>query len=212
MRTVVGAALNFHGAWQAAEAMMREVPHFKPPTHAVLYLKPANTWCGPGDEIVLPAGVDEVEVGATLGVVIGTPAARVREHVALQHVAGYRVVNDVTVPHASLLRPPLAQKCRDNFCPMSEVVPVQRVPDAGALEIRAFVDGKLEANSHTRELIRSVSALLAEITEFMTLWPGDVLLMGVPHGMPRARAGQQLAVEIEGVGRIENRIRSGAAA
>lgn len=212
MKTVVGCALNFRGAWAAMEPAMHKEPHFKPPVHPVLYLKPANTWRRSGDDIVLPAGVEEVEVGATLGVVIGASASRVREQDALQYVAGYCAVNDVTVPHTAMLRPPIKQKCRDSFCPMGGAVPSARVANPDALEIRAYVNGELKMSNTTANLMRPVARLLAEITDFMTLEPGDVLLVGVPENVPRARAGDRVAVEIEGVGRVENAIRAEGAA
>ena len=207
MKTVVGCLLNFRGAWQAAEPVMHQEPHFRPPQHAVLYLKPANTWRGSGDDIVLPEGVTQVEVGATLGVVIGRAASRISEPQALDFIAGYVPVNDVTVPHTALLRPPIKQKCRDSFCPIGEIAPrAGRNPDT--LAIRAFVNGQLRAESHTSQMIRPVARLLAEITDFMTLEEGDLLLVGVPENMPLAGAGDRVAVEIEGVGRVENTIRA----
>ena len=207
-RIVVGPLLNFRGAWQAMEPAMQREPHFKPPKHVVLYLKPANTFSGDGDAIVLPAGVDQVQVGATLGVVIGAPAARVGEAEAMDFVRGYVSVNDVTVPHTAVLRPPIKQKCRDTFCPIGAEVPAARIADSGAVEIRAYVNGELKATNTTSNLIRSVPKLLAEVTEFMTLEAGDILLVGVPENVPVARAGDRVAVEIVGVGRVENPIRA----
>lgn len=209
MKTVVGALLNYRGAWQAMAPAMSQPPHHRPPVHPVLYLKPANTWSADGRPVVLPPDVPEVEVGAALGVVIGRAAARVRRADALGHVAGYRIVNDVTVPHATVLRPPLKQKCRDGFCPMGAVVPAARVPDPDALSIRAFVNGTLRRQASTRELIRDVATLIADITEFMTLDAGDVLLVGVPEDPPRARAGDRMAIEIDGLGRLENPLEAG---
>ena len=209
-RIVVGPLLNFRGAWQAMEPAMQREPHFKPPKHVVLYLKPANTFSGDGDAIVLPAGVDQVQVGATLGVVIGAPAARVGEAEAMDFVRGYVSVNDVTVPHTAVLRPPIKQKCRDTFCPIGAEVPAARIADSGAVEIRAYVNGELKATNTTSNLIRSVPKLLAEVTEFMTLEAGDILLVGVPENVPVARAGDRVAVEIVGVGRVENPIQAEA--
>ncbi|TFY99887.1 fumarylacetoacetate hydrolase family protein [Ramlibacter rhizophilus] len=208
MKTVVGCLLNFRSAWEAAEPAMHLAPHFKPPRNPVLYLKPANTWRSSGEDIVLPAGVDEVEVGATLGVVLGRSCARVREADALAFIAGFRTVNDVTVPHATILRPPIKQKCRDSFCPMGPVVPTSQVGSPDRLALRAYLNGELRLSEDTGNLIRPVARLLAEVTDFMTLEAGDVLLVGVPAGLPRARAGDRVAVEIDGVGRVENTIRS----
>ena len=208
MRTVVGALLNFRDAWEAMEPAMQKEPHFKPPKHVVLYLKPANTWRADGDDIVLPAGVDEVEVGATLGVVIGASAARVSERDALQYVAGYAAVNDVTVPHSAILRPPIKQKCRDTFCPIGPVALAGGVPHPETLEIRSYVNGELKATNSMRDLVRPVAKLISEVTEFMTLECGDVLLVGVPANVPRARAGDRVVVEVDRVGRVGNAVRA----
>ncbi len=215
-RTVVGAMFEFHGAWLAAQPTMQQAPHHRPPVHPVLYIKPANTWCRTGDTVWLPQAtpgeaaehaVAEVEVGATLGISFARAASRVRAEQALSFVSGYGVVNDVTVPHSALLRPPMRQKCRDRFCPIGPWVPAHQVPDPGQLTIRAYVNGELRQTSSTRELRRSVAQLIADVSEFMSLAPGDVLLLGVPHGAPRAKAGDTMAVEIEGIGRLENPVR-----
>lgn len=208
MKTVVGALLNFRGAWAAMEPAMQREPHHKPPVHPVLYIKPANTWCGAGDPIVLPPDVEEIEVGATLGLVMGCTAARVRVEDALDYVAGYVIVNDVTVPHTSVLRPPLKQKCRDGFCPMSTPVPAMEVSDPDALAIRVYVNGELQLANSTANLVRNVRKLISDVSEFMSLARGDVLLVGVPENAPRARAGDRIAVEIDGLGRLENILRA----
>jgi 5-oxopent-3-ene-1,2,5-tricarboxylate decarboxylase/2-hydroxyhepta-2,4-diene-1,7-dioate isomerase len=170
----------------------------------VLYLKPANTWNQAGQPVHLPADIEDVEVGATLGVAFARTAARVRAADALGFVAGYCIVNDVTVPHTSLLRPPMKQKCRDGFCPIGPLVPASQVGHPQALEIRSYIDGELRHRASTATLRRSVAQLIAEVSEFMTLAPGDLLLVGVPHGAPRARVGQRMAIEIDGLGRLEN--------
>jgi 5-oxopent-3-ene-1,2,5-tricarboxylate decarboxylase/2-hydroxyhepta-2,4-diene-1,7-dioate isomerase len=183
---------------------MLQAPHHKPPVHPVLYIKPANTWARNGDAVLLPEGLDEVEVGATLGISFAGTASRVSAAQALQFVAGYCVVNDVTVPHSALLRPPMRQKCRDGFCPIGPWVPASAVPDPAALRLRAFVNGELRHTSHTRHLRRSVAQLIADVSEFMTLAAGDLLLVGVDAGAARARPGDTMAVEIDGIGRLEN--------
>jgi 5-oxopent-3-ene-1,2,5-tricarboxylate decarboxylase/2-hydroxyhepta-2,4-diene-1,7-dioate isomerase len=204
LRTVVGAMFEFQSAWDAAADTMAREPHHRPPQHPVLYIKPANTWSLHGQPVLLPADVDEVEVGATLGVAFARTAARVRESEALGFVAGYCIVNDVTVPHTSLLRPPMKQKCRDGFCPIGPMVPAALVGNPAALDIRSYVDGTLQHTANTATLRRSVARLIADVSEFMSLAPGDLLLVGVPSGVPRARVGQHMAIEIDGLGRLEN--------
>lgn len=203
-RTVVGAMFEFRSAWQAAAAAMQSEPHHRPPQHPVLYIKPANTWARDGDPIVLPPGVDEVEVGATLGVGFARTASGVTPEEALSFVSGYAVVNDVTVPHSSLLRPPMKQKCRDGFCPIGPLIPSAAVANPDVLVLRAYVNGELMLEAGTSGLRRSLAHLISAVSEFMSLSPGDLLLIGVPHGVPRARAGDTVVVEIEGLGRLEN--------
>lgn len=206
MKTVVGALLNFRGAWAAMEPAMREAPHHRPPVHPVLYIKPANTWVGPGEAVRLPEDVPEVEVGATLGLVMGRAASRLSEAEALAHVAGYAIVDDVTVPHAAVLRPPMKQKCRDTFCPIGPVVPAAAVANPDALGIRVYVNGTLRQQSDTGQLMRRTAKLVADVTEFMSLEAGDILLVGVPEGAPRVRVGDRVAIEIDGLGRLEHDI------
>jgi len=203
-RTVVGALLEFQGAWQALEPVMAQPPHHRPPVHPVLYIKPANTWAHHGDPVLLPPDVAEVEIGATLGISFARAASRVNAAQALSHVSGYCIVNDVTVPHQSLLRPPMRQKCRDGFCPIGPWVSADELRDPGALEIRSYINGELRQRSHTALLRRSVAQLIADVSEFMTLAPGDLLLIGADTQPARARAGDTMAVEIDGIGRLEN--------
>lgn len=207
-RTVVGAMFEFQSAWDAAAGQMAEAPHHRPPVHPVLYLKPANTWCGPADPVHLPMGVDEVEVSATLGIAFARTASRVSEAQALSFVAGYCLVNDVTVPHTSLLRPPLKQKCRDGFCPVGPLVPAAQVGDPMQLVLRAGIDGAQTLQAPLATLRRSVARLICDVSEFMSLAPGDLLLVGVPAPAPRARAGQTMWVEADGLGRLENPLTS----
>jgi 5-oxopent-3-ene-1,2,5-tricarboxylate decarboxylase/2-hydroxyhepta-2,4-diene-1,7-dioate isomerase len=203
--TVYGVLLNYKGALAALGDAAHKPPYKAPPKAPVLYIKPANTRIGPGASIPVPGDVAALQMGAALGVVIGRTACRVSPESALDYVAGYVVVNDVSVPHESFYRPPIRFKCRDGFCPMGpRVVDRAHVTDPDALGVRVFVDGTLRQENTTANLIRSTARLIADITEFMTLGAGDVLLTGVPENAPLARAGQRVAIEIEHVGRLEN--------
>jgi len=123
---------------------------------------------------------------------------------ALDHVAGAVIVNDLSVPHASFYRPSVRLKARDGFCPIGErVVALADLPaPVDALGVRVFVDGALAQTTTTGDRIRSAAQLLADVSEFMTLQPGDVLMLGVSHGAPLAAAGQTVVVEIDGLGRL----------
>lgn len=202
--TVYGTLLNHRDALAAIGDAASQPPYKAPPKAPILYIKPRNTWVGPGDAVVVPEGVDELEVGATLGLVIGRPACRVREDDALDHVAGFVIVNDVSVPHASYYRPSLRFKVRDTFCPIGEMAPRDAIgsPDDVAFEVE--IDGKVVHRATTAGLIRPAARLLADVSAFMTLEPGDVLSVGVAAGAPRARAGQRVAIAAHGLRRLEN--------
>ncbi|HEY9067095.1 MAG TPA: fumarylacetoacetate hydrolase family protein [Burkholderiaceae bacterium] len=204
--TVYGTLLNFRGALEALGDAVHQPPLKAPPKAPVLYIKPRNTHARDGDAVVLPAGVAALEFGASLALVIARTACRVRERDALDHVAGYAVVNDVSVPHASYYRPGLRFKCRDGYCPIGATVPRSAVADPDALAIEVEVDGRVVQRAHTSTLIRPVATLLADVTEFMTLAPGDLLMVGVPAGAPLLVAGQRATIRIEGVGTLHNHV------
>jgi 5-oxopent-3-ene-1,2,5-tricarboxylate decarboxylase/2-hydroxyhepta-2,4-diene-1,7-dioate isomerase len=205
--TVYGVLLNYRGALAALGDAVNRPPYKAPPKAPVLYIKPANTRSGHGAPIPVPDDAPELEVGASLAVVIGRTACRVAPERALDHVAGYTIANDVSVPHESYYRPSIRFKCRDGFCPVGpRLVERGAIANPDALAIRVFVDGVLAQENTTANAIRPVARLIAEITDFMTLSPGDILLTGVPERAPRARAGQRVAIEIDGLGRLENRL------
>lgn len=202
--TVYGTLLNHRDTLAALGEQVHAAPYKAPPKAPVLYIKPRNTWAEPGAAVEVPADGPELEMGATLGLVIGRTACRVSEADALGFVAGYVVMNDISVPHAAVYRPSMRFKCRDGFCPIGPVVPASASIDPDALTITVAIDGTVVQRSSTAGLIRPVARLLADVTEFMTLHPGDVLAVGVAAGSPRARAGQRVRITIEGVGELEH--------
>jgi 5-oxopent-3-ene-1,2,5-tricarboxylate decarboxylase/2-hydroxyhepta-2,4-diene-1,7-dioate isomerase len=202
--TVYGVLLNHAPALAALGAAVNEPPYKAPPKAPVLYLKPRNTLAAPGSACELPHGVEVLEVGANLGIVIGRTACRVSAPQALDHVAGYAIVDDLSVPHQSFYRPSVRFKALDGSCVIGPMVSNDRVRDPDALGIRVFIDGELVQRTDTGSRIRPVAKLIADVSEFMTLAPGDILLLGTSHGAPTARAGQRIAIEIEGLGRLES--------
>lgn len=202
--TVYGTLLNHHDALAALGAAVHEPPYKAPSKAPVLYIKPRNTWVGAGDAIVVPAGIGELEIGATLGLVIGRAACNVSESQAMSFVAGCVIVNDVSVPHASYYRPSLRFKVRDTFCPIGEFVPRDAIGSLAALGISVAIDGEVVHRASTAGLIRPAARLLAAVSGFMTLAPGDVLMVGVAAGAPRAHAGQRVTIAIDGLGRLDN--------
>jgi 5-oxopent-3-ene-1,2,5-tricarboxylate decarboxylase/2-hydroxyhepta-2,4-diene-1,7-dioate isomerase len=204
--TVYGTLLNHRTALAALGEAVNQPPYKGAPKAPVLYVKPRNTLASSNDPVVIPADVPELEIGACLGLVIGRAACRLSEANAFEHLAGYLIVNDVSVPHLPYYRPSIRFKARDGFCPLGpRVVARAAIANPDALTIRVYVDRELRQTAHTADLVRPVAKLLADVTEFMTLGPGDVLAVGAAAPAPRVHAGQEVAIEIDGLGRLDNR-------
>ena len=200
---VFGVLLNHRPALAALGPAVNAPPYKAPPRAPVLYLKPRNTQVGDGAVVAVPADVAALEVGAALGLVIGRTACRLNAADALAAVAGLVVVADLSVPHNSFYRPSVRHKARDGFCPIGpRVVPIGAVGDVDALAVTVRVDGQVVHRSDTGDRVRPASTLLADVTDFMTLSPGDVLMLGVSAGAPSVAPGHAVAIDIDGVGRL----------
>src|ERR1700735_5400272 len=116
--TVYGTLLNHRSALEAMAAEAGKPPYNALPRAPVLYLKPRNTLAAGGDPVEIPPGIAELEAAACLGIVIGRTACRVSEAAALDHVAGFLIVNDMSVPHSNYFRPAVRYQARDGFCPL----------------------------------------------------------------------------------------------
>jgi 5-oxopent-3-ene-1,2,5-tricarboxylate decarboxylase/2-hydroxyhepta-2,4-diene-1,7-dioate isomerase len=194
--TVYGTLLNFRGEWASWQPRMNDKPYLAPPKAPVLYVKTANTFAPHGTSVVLPAG-ETVEVAASLGLLIGDDGAP--SHALL--------VNDVGVAHDSYYRPPMKFRNRDGFLGL----PLEPTPLAAlggldglatlALELR--IHGVHRQTTALRNLVRDIPTLLRDVAEFMTLRPGDVLLVGseaLPDGArPRVVAGDAVEVSAPGL-------------
>lgn len=187
--TVYGVLLNFQDEYDALAPRMHDKPYVAPPRAPILYVKTANTWTPNGRDIVLPAHVPEVEIGATLGLVIGIDG----------DAPGFVLMNDLSVPHDSFYRPPIKFKCLDGFLGVGgEVLDAQQIEDPAQVRLEVRIDGELAHTVDFAGLRRDAATLLADVSEFMTLAPGDVLMLGCALGRPRARAGQQIDITASG--------------
>jgi 5-oxopent-3-ene-1,2,5-tricarboxylate decarboxylase/2-hydroxyhepta-2,4-diene-1,7-dioate isomerase len=202
--TVYGTLLNHRESLSVLGDQVNVAPYKAPPKAPILYIKPRNTWATSGDAVHVPSDTHALQMGATLGLVIGRTACRVSVANALDYVAGYVVVNDISVPHESFYRPSMRFKCRDGFCPMGSYVPRDAVANPDALAVTVAIDGVVVQHTDTGDRVRSVAQLLADVTEFMTLNPGDVLSIGVSAHAPLAHAGQGVTITIAGVGQLHN--------
>lgn len=200
---VVGALLNDPAQLAALGDAVHQPPHKAPPHAPVLEVKPRHTLAGDGAVVVVPEGETALEVGASLAIVIGRAACRVSPDDALGFVAGYLIAADFSLPLSAHYRPAVRLKARDGFCPLGpQVVPAAQVADPDALAIEVRIDGERVHAHGTAGRVRSVAALIADVTEFMTLNPGDVLLLGRSHGVPLARVGQAVEIGITGLGTL----------
>lgn len=201
--TVYGVVLNDRASLAKLGAALDEAPYKGAPRAPAMYIKPANTLVGEGAVVRLPAGETAVEIGATVGIVIGAPAARLTPDTALATVAGYLLVADLSLPHASYYRPAIREKCFDGACPMAAtLVPADVVGELAALVLTTIVDGRLAGKRSLAGFVRDVPKLLAEVTEFMTLSTGDVLLVGVEYLAPQVAAGAAVRIEAGPLGSL----------
>jgi 5-oxopent-3-ene-1,2,5-tricarboxylate decarboxylase/2-hydroxyhepta-2,4-diene-1,7-dioate isomerase len=201
--TVYGTLLNFRGELAALAPQMDQPPYKAPPKAPVLYIKPANTWSANGAAIPVPARVAQVEIGATIAMVIG---------VAPNEPVGWVLMNDLSIPHASFFRPPVKFKCLDGFLGVGErLVPLAEAgePSKFALEVR--VNGELKQQVDFSNLVRDSKRLVEDISEFMTLHPGDVLMLGCDAGRPLAKAGDRVEISAPGFGTLSNTLVAEAA-
>jgi len=173
------------------------------PTVPKVFLKPSTAVVGPGAPIPLPPGTARVDHEAELGVVIGAVAHRVPAAQAAAVIAGYTVVNDVTARDFQQADGVFARaKGFDGFCPVGPCLAVGL--DPAALAVRAWVDGAPRQDGTTAEMVFDVAALVAFVSDIMTLLPGDIIATGTPAGVGPLRAGQVVRVAVEGIGALDS--------
>ena len=193
--TVYGTLLNFRNEVAALQPQMGQPPYKSPPLAPVLYVKTANTWSASGTEVPVPARVPQVQVGATVGMVIGEGG----------QVAGYVLMNDLSVPHASFFRPPVKFKCLDGFLGIgSQVRGAAEAGDPADFRLEVSIDGMVQQRVDFSQLVRNAPQLLADVQDFMTLHPGDVLLLGCDLGRPLAAVGARIEISASGFETLVN--------
>ncbi len=170
-----------------------------------LFLKAPNALAAPGSSIPYPSFTNALHYEGELAVVIGRRTRRVSEERALSCVLGYTCALDLTardVQKTDLQW--IRAKSADGFCPLGPWIETDLNP--ADLRLRTFVNSEVRQDARTSAMIFSIPFLLAYVSSFMTLEPGDVLLTGTPEGVGELHVGDELAVEIEGIGRLSVRI------
>ncbi|MDW5416664.1 fumarylacetoacetate hydrolase family protein [Iodobacter sp. CM08] len=204
--TVYGVALNHRSLTNSLATAFINEPYKAAPVAPVLFIKTSNTHIGHGAAIPFPNGAACIQAGGALGVVIGRPTRKVSVASALDYIEGYTVVNEVSLPEVSFYRPAIKAKCRDGFCPIGPwIVPATGINPAN-LCIETRVNGELRETSHTADLIRNVAELISELSQFMTLEAGDLLIAGTPLRSVNLQIGDVVSVRIDGIGTLENTV------
>lgn len=183
------------------------------PAHPTLFAKYSNALLGPTDELVLPAVSDQVDWEVELGVVIGAPGRRLSPEAALDFVAGYTVVNDVSMRDWQWRTGEWLQG--KTFEASTPVGPVLVTPDeldhARDLHLSCSVDGAVMQSSRTSDLLFSPAEIISYVSQFTSLEAGDLIATGTPAGVGAGRdpqvflrAGQVVRATVEGIGSLVN--------
>ena len=187
------------------------------PTEPIIFLKATSAISGPNDPMRIPPRAKKVNWEVELGIVIGKSGSYLEVGSALDHVAGYCIVNDVTERSYQLERGGQWDKGKgcDSFAPLGPwLVTKDEVPDVQALDLWLDVEGKRYQTGNTRTMIFGVATLVAYVSQFMSLQPGDVIATGTPPGVGMGqkpvpvylRDGQTVRLGIEGLGEQTQRI------
>jgi len=200
---IYGVVLNDKSSLNKLGDTLQQPPYKGEPQAPAMYIKPRNTIAQSGAKITLPPGESNVEIGAVLGVVIGKAASQVREQSAMEHIAGFVAIADLSLPHNSYYRPAIREKCFDGACPIGEPVAADTITNINKIEITTTINGQLTTRRNHSDLHRSIPQLICDVSEFMTLDPGDILLAGVMYQAPQAKPGDTVQVKIDHVGTVE---------
>ena len=190
--TIYGVILNDTKTLATLEPELSQTPYKAPAKAPVLYIKPFNTLNTTG-VVHLPADTDTLEVGSSIGLVIGKTASRLTADNALDALAGMVAAVDLSVPHDSYYRPAIREKCFDGSLVLGDITALS---DMASLSLSTQINGSLVNTRNLSDLKRDVATLLVDVTEFMTLNEGDVLLLGVEYQAPTAKASDSVQVSV----------------
>ena len=207
---IVCVGLNYRDHAEEQGVALPEAP--------LLFAKWQNTLIGAGEPIVIPPIVTKCDYEAELGVVIGATVRNASAENALEAVAGYICLNDVSARDLQFGDGQWTRgKSPDTFCPVGpRLVPRDEVPDPQALSIRAILNGTTMQDSTTANMVFGVAEVIAYITRTITLEPGDLIATGTPAGVGAFRdppvfmqPGDEITIEIEGLGSLTNPVVAG---
>jgi 2-keto-4-pentenoate hydratase/2-oxohepta-3-ene-1,7-dioic acid hydratase in catechol pathway len=175
------------------------------PEIPIIFLKPLSSVIGPGDAIQLPPQSQHVEHEVELAVVIGRSGRWIRAQQALQHVLGYTIANDVTARDLQRKDGQWSRaKSFDTFAPVGPYIETDIDPNDLKIELR--LNGEVMQSSNTSNMHFKPDFLVSFISHVMTLCPGDIILTGTPPGVGPMQIGDEVEVEIEGIGTLKNKV------
>lgn len=200
---VIGIGINY--AAHAAESGT------EPPGSPIVFLKTPNTVGGPHDPVAIPRGAEKTDWEVELGVVIGKRASYLdTPEQSASHIGGFLIANDVS-ERAFQMEVSGGQwskgKCAPGFCPVGPWLVASDTLDYQNLRLRSWVNGEVRQDSSTSDMIFGVQFLIWQLSQYMTLEPGDLVLTGTPEGVALSgkyaylKSGDVVELEIEGLGR-----------
>lgn len=180
----------------------------KVPDRAVIFCKPASSLLANGGAIEIPEYSNDCHHELELALLVGKTGKNIPESQALTYLSGYGVALDLTLRDVqSELKekglPWEIAKGFDTSCPISDFVPAQQVDNPNSLRLQLKVNGQIRQDGTTAQMMRSVEEILAEVSTFYTLEPGDIILTGTPAGVSRIESGDTLEGTIEQVGSLK---------
>ena len=194
---IVAVGLNYR---DHAREMGKKIPE-----EPLLFLKAPSALNRPGGDIVYPRASKRVDHEAELAVVIGRTAKDVPRKDAASVILGYTCINDVTARDLQVKDGLYARaKGFDTFAPLGPWIETEL--DPSALAVRCLVNGQVRQDGNTREMAATVPELVEYISHIMTLCPGDVIATGTPPGVGPVKVGDEIRIELEGIGALTNRV------
>ncbi|NLC07811.1 MAG: fumarylacetoacetate hydrolase family protein [Syntrophomonadaceae bacterium] len=177
------------------------------PKEPLLFLKPPSAVIGPGDFIIYPNACQQLDYEGELAVVIREKAKNISVQEVHKVILGYTCGNDITARDLQRLDGQWTRaKSFDTFCPLGPWI--NNELDPTKINIKLWVNDELKQNSNTSRMIFPVDFLVSYISRIMTLYPGDVILTGTPFGVGSLKSGDRITVEIEGLGRLPNQVKT----
>ncbi|SPL69506.1 Homoprotocatechuate catabolism bifunctional isomerase/decarboxylase [Acinetobacter stercoris] len=203
---IFGIALNYKGLYESLKEQFKHKPYVKEPVKPVLFIKTPNTRNASGQNVYKRSG-EILQAGPAVGVVIGKSTSRVKKNDALDHISGYVVINELSLPEDSYYRPAIKAKCQDGFCVLGKAVAKEQVQNIENLELRVYVNGELKQTGNTSDWVRTPEQIIEEISDYMPLNEGDIIITGTPLGRVDLNDGDVVRIDIDQLGYVENTIR-----